>query len=267
MASSHGQSGSHDRNVTLSGGTSVPLLGFGTWQLRGRQAYDSVRTALDVGYRHVDTAAAYANEDHVGAAVRDSGVPRDEVFVTTKLPAENAGREQQTLARSLDLLGLDYVDLWLIHWPPGGGAAPDVWRELLTARDKGLARAVGVSNYSAAQIDALIEATGSAPEVNQIRWSPRLYDPARVEHLRSRQVVLEGYSPFKASDLTHPVLLDVADAHGVTAAQVVLRWHVDHGFVTIPKSSTPERIASNFDIWRFALSADELARLDQLSRH
>ncbi len=258
---------SHDRSVMLSGGTSMPLLGLGTWQLRGGRTYDAVRTAVDVGYRLIDTATMYDNEEHVGGAVRDSGVPRDEIFVTTKLPAENAGREHQTLERSLSLLGLDYVDLWLIHWPPGGGAAPNVWRELLAARDKGLARAVGVSNYSTAQIDELVDATGAAPEVNQVRWSPRLFDPSRVEHHRSRHVVLEGYSPFKASDLTNPVLLDIADAHGVTAAQVVLRWHIEHDFVAIPKSVTPERIAANFDIWGFSLSADELGRLDHLSRH
>jgi diketogulonate reductase-like aldo/keto reductase len=127
----------------------MPLLGLGTWQLRGREAYDTVRTALDIGYRHIDTATMYGNEDQVGRALRDSGVDRREVFVTTKLPAERAGREQATIEESLRKLGTDYVDLWLVHWPPHGQARPQTWREFLSVREAGLARAVGVSNYSA----------------------------------------------------------------------------------------------------------------------
>jgi diketogulonate reductase-like aldo/keto reductase len=137
-----------------------PLLGFGTWQLRGREAYDAVRVALDVGYRHIDTATMYRNEEQVGAALRDAAIDRSEVFLTTKLPAQAAGRERATLEESLRRLGTDYVDLWLVHWPPDGSASPDVWRAFLSARDAGLARSVGVSNYSAGQVDELIEATG-----------------------------------------------------------------------------------------------------------
>ncbi len=240
----------------------MPLLGFGTWQLRGQSAYDAVRVALDVGYRHLDTATMYRNEEQVGRAIADSGVDRSEIFVTTKLPAERVGRERATIEESLHKLGTDYVDLWLVHWPPAGDARPQTWRELLSVRDEGLARAVGVSNYSPGQVDELIEATGEAPAVNQIRWSPALYDPARLAHSRDRGVVLEGYSPFRASRLDAPVLRDIAAAHGVSPAQVILRWHVEHGVVVIPKSANPERIAANFDIWDFSLTADEVARLD-----
>lgn len=252
------------RSVTLTGGVAMPLVGFGTWQVNGRRGYQTLRQALTAGYRHLDTATMYRNEAEVGRAVRDSGLPREDVFVTTKLPPERAGRERDTLAASLRALGLGYVDLWLIHWPPGGRAAPQTWRELLAARDDGLARAVGVSNYSTSQIDELIAATGEAPQVNQIPWSPSRFDARVLAQSRARGVVVEGYSPFKRTNLAHPVLVEVAAAHGVTPAQVVLRWHVEHGVVVIPKSSTPERIASNLDVFGFALTEAEVARIDAL---
>lgn len=247
----------------LPGGGAIPLLGFGTWQLRGDSAYRAVRAALEVGYRHLDTATMYRNEAEVGRALADSGVDRSAVFVTTKLPAERADRPRQTLERSLRDLGTGYVDLWLIHWPPGG-ARPDVWRELLAAREAGLARAVGVSNYSTAQLDELTRATGTAPAVNQIRWSPALYDAAVVAAHADRGVVLEGYSPFRAGDLRAAPLAAAARAHGVTPAQVVLRWHLQHGIVVIPKSARPERIRTNADLAGFTLDGAEMAAIDAL---
>jgi 2,5-diketo-D-gluconate reductase A len=250
--------------VKLGDGASMPLLGFGTWRLRDEQAYRAVRDALDAGYRHVDTATMYGNEADVGRALRDSGVPREQVFVTTKLPAERVGREAGTLEASLRALGVDAVDLWLIHWPPGG-AAPRVWRELLAAQEAGRAHSVGVSNYSLAQLDELTAATGRTPAVNQIRWGPTLYDAATLAGHRERGVVLEGYSPFRTTNLHDPVLTGIADAHGVEPAQVVLRWHVQHGFVVIPKSSHPERIRANGDIGGFTLTDDEMAAIDGLA--
>lgn len=252
-----------DRSVALHTGRSIPILGFGTWQLRGRGAYEAVRLALEAGYRHLDTATAYGNEAEVGQAIRDSGLPREEIFVTTKLPSENAGRERSTIEASLRHLGLDQVDLWLIHWPPSGGAGVDTWRALLQLRNEGKARDVGVSNYSPGQIATLIDA-GEAPALNQIRWSPAIYDGPRLEHSRQHGVVLEGYSPFRASDLKDPAIADIAAAHGVTPAQVILRWHVDTGVVVIPKSATPERIRQNFDIFGFRLTEDEVSRLSPL---
>lgn len=256
---------SDDRSVRLSAaGTDLPLIGLGTWQLRGRQGYDAVRYALDIGYRHLDTATNYGNEAEIGRAMRDSGVPREEIFVTTKLPAENEGSEEQTLAASLDALDTDYVDLWLIHWPPRGATGIDVWRALLAMRDKGLARAVGVSNYSSDQIDELAEVTGEAPAVNQIRWSPAIFDGPRLERSRRQGVVLEGYSPFKAGGLNSRAVKDIAAEHGVSAGQVVLRWHVEHGVVAIPKSARSERIRANLDVFGFALSPEQIARIDAL---
>jgi len=250
--------------VPLRGGNQMPLLGFGTWQASGRSGYDAVLHSLRTGYRHIDTAAAYGNEDQVGAAVRDSGVPREDIFITTKLPPDNAGREQQTIEESLRKLGTDYVDLWLIHWPPARQASPAVWQQFLAIRDKGLVREVGVSNYSTAQLDELIAATGEAPAVNQIKWGPSLFDGPRLAEHQKREIVLEGYSPFKTTNLSNPTLVKIADAHGVTADQVVLRWHLEHETVVIPKSVTPARIESNFTIFGFTLSADEIASIDAL---
>ncbi len=250
--------------LPLAQGGRIPLLGLGTWQLRGEECYRAVRTALDLGYRHLDTATIYGNEAEVGRAVADSGVPREDIFLTTKLPKEAAGKEAETLETSLDTLGLDYVDLWLIHSPPRGKAAVPTWEQLLALRGTGRARAVGVSNYGPDLVDELVAATGVAPAVNQIRWSPFLFDAERLAHSRDRGVVLEGYSPFRASQLDHPVLREIAGAHEVTPAQVVLRWHLEHGVVTIPKSANPERLAANADVFGFSLGEDETARLDAL---
>ena len=253
-------------DVRLSDGVSIPLIGFGTWQLDGDDAYNGVRAALEIGYRHIDTATAYGNEDRVGAAVRNSGLGRENVFITTKCPPGNVGREAQTLDASLRALGTDFVDLWLVHWPPRGGASPDMWKAFIEALEQGKTRAIGVSNYSIAQIDELIAATGRAPALNQIPWNPFTFNEREVAELRSRQVVLEGYSPLKRSDLGHPVLAEIAAAHGKTAAQVILRWHVEHGFVVIPRSRRRERIEENFAIFDFELTPEELRRLDSLGR-
>jgi len=250
--------------VTITPGVEMPLVGLGTWQANGNDAYEAVRHALDVGYRHIDTATMYANEAAVGRAVRDSGLPRDEVFITTKLPSGNAGRERATIDASLDALGLDRVDLWLIHWPPGGRAAPQVWEQFIQVQVAGLARAIGVSNYDERQIDELIAATGVTPAVNQIEWSPALYDAAVVQAHSARGVTLEGYSPFKSANLNERALAEIAERHGVTTRQVVVRWHVEHGTVVIPKSSDPARIAANFDVFGFALDDAEVARIDAL---
>jgi diketogulonate reductase-like aldo/keto reductase len=250
--------------LPLNSGGKIPLLGFGTWQITGASARDAVRTALETGYRHIDTATIYRNEQDVGAAIRDSGLDRTEIFVTTKLPPSLAGRARATIEESLRLLGTDYVDLWLIHWPPDDDASPKTWKAMLAAREDGLAKAVGVSNYDPAQIDELVETAGEAPAVNQVPWSPQQYDEKRLAHSRERGVVLEGYSPFKGSNLKDPVLRNIAEAHEVTTAQVIVRWHIEHEIVVIPKSATPERIASNFDVWNFSLTPDDVARIDAL---
>jgi 2,5-diketo-D-gluconate reductase A len=251
--------------VMLRGGAAMPMVGFGTWPLRARQACEAVRRALQAGYRHIDTATMYANEAEIGHALHDSGVPRQEVFLTTKLRARDAGRERKILNASLRGLGTDHLDLWLVHWPPRGRTSVSVWREFLELRDEGLVRAVGVSNYSLRQIDELIVATGEAPAVNQIPWSPRRYDAGLLRGLHERGVVVEGYSPLKGTNLRDPVLADIAAAHGVTPAQVVLRWHLEHQIVVIPKSADPGRIAANLDLFGFSLDPGEVARIDRMA--
>jgi 2,5-diketo-D-gluconate reductase A len=252
--------------VNLPGDIQMPMIGFGTWQLRGRAGREALRSALEAGYRHIDTATMYGNEADVGHAVAASGLARDEVFITTKLPSGRAGRERATLAASLRALGTSYVDLWLVHWPPPGRMLVPVWREFLALRDEGRARAIGVSNYSLAQIDRLTEATGQAPAVNQIPWSPARYDAALLAGHRERGVAVEGYSPLKGTNLASPVLAEIAAAHGATPAQVVLRWHLEHGVTVLVKSVNPERIAANIEALRFSLDPGEVARIDALSR-
>lgn len=250
--------------AALPGGVHMPMLGFGTWQIRGQECYEAVRAALDAGYRHLDTAAMYENEAEVGQAVADSGLARDDVFVTTKLLPSDADQAREALQTSLEALGFETVDLYLIHSPPGG-ASPSTWDQLIAARDDGLARAVGVSNYSTAQVDELIAASGEAPAVNQVKWGPALHDPDFLAESAEREVVVEGYSPFRSTDLQDETLAGIARDHGVTPAQVVLRWHVEHDIVVIPKSVTPERIQANANIFGFSLNEDEVAQIDAMA--
>jgi 2,5-diketo-D-gluconate reductase A len=253
------------QSVSIGNGVGMPIVGLGTWALRGGTGRAVVRRALDVGYRHLDTARVYRNEREVGRAVRDSGIAREDVFITTKLPPDRGGRAPEMLSASLADLDTDYVDLWLIHWPPGGAASPGTWRALVAARREGRARAIGVSNYSIAQIDELIQTTGEAPAVNQVKWSPSLHDPDRLAAHRERGVVLEGYSPFKSTSLRDPTLVEIATTHSVTPAQVVVRWHIQHGIVVIPKTARLDRLETNGDVGGFELDTAEMSRIDGMS--
>ena len=244
----------------------MPLLGFGTWTLRGELAVPAVRTALESGYRHVDTATMYRNESDVGRALRESGVPRDRVFLTTKCPPSMAGRELATLEASLARLGVDQVDLWLVHSPVRQGSTVDTWRAFVEARDRGWARDIGVSNFDAALVDEVSEATGVVPAVNQIEWSPLLYRPSVVQAHRTRGVVLEGYSGLRGGILDREVVTGIAADLDRTPAQVVLRWHLQHGVVVIPRSAQRDRIRSNADLDGFELSPEQMDALDALGR-
>jgi 2,5-diketo-D-gluconate reductase A len=251
--------------ATLGNGARMPLLGFGTWQIPDDGAEQSTTFALEAGYRHIDTATGYANEAGIGKALAASDIDRDSLFITTKMPPEHVGRERQTLEESLTKLGVDKVDLWLVHWPPNKQATPAVWEQFVKAQADGLATSIGVSNYSLDQIDELTTATGVTPAVDQIRWSPAIYDPVVAAGLAERNVVLEGYSPFRASDLDDATLLGIAGAHGMTTAQVIVAWHIAHGFVVIPKSTKQERIIANAAGARVELTADEVAAVDGLA--
>ena len=244
----------------------MPLLGFGTWQLKGDDAVAATQVALEAGYRHLDTATIYGNQTEVGEALRRSGVPRDEVFVTTKCPPARAGHERDALHESLDQLGLDRVDLWLVHWPAPGPATHGMWRAFAQAQAEGLATDIGVSNFDIGLLDDVAQDTGVVPAVNQVEWSPYLYDPALLEAHRRRSVVLEGYSALKGGTLGDPVVVGIAERLGRTPAQVLVRWHLQHEVVVIPKSSQAARVRSNADVAGFELTADDMAALDALGR-
>jgi len=253
-----------DDAVTLSQGARMPLLGFGTWQIKGGDAVRATAAALEAGYRHLDTATVYGNEKEVGRALADSGVARDDVFLTTKFPPNRVGRELETLRASLEMLQTDHLDLWLIHWPGEGSANEDIWRTFVEAREAGLTREIGVSNFDAELLDAVTAAGGVAPAVNQIEWSPLLYDAEVLAAHRERGVALEGYSALRGGTLDHPAIVAIAEQHGRTPAQVIIRWHLQHQVVVIPKSVQADRIRSNADVGGFVLSDEDLATLDSL---
>ncbi len=250
--------------ATLPSGARMPLLGFGTWQITGEPATRAAVWALEAGYRHLDTATIYANERRVGVGLRESGVSRADVFLTTKLPPDRAGKALETLHTSLTLLGTDHVDLWLIHWPPADGPGLDLWANFIEARDQGLAIDIGVSNYSIDEIDALAQATGVTPAVNQIKWSPLLFDRELLASHRERGVVLEGYSALRGGTLAHPAITSIAARLGRSPAQIIIGWHLQHGVVVIPKSTDRDRIRSNADVDDLDLSGDDMAALDAL---
>lgn len=252
-------------SVSMPSGSSMPMLGFGTWQIIGPEARETTRCALSAGYRHIDTATMYDNEAEVGHGLQDSGVARGDIFITTKVPPDRRGKELETLQRSLEMLQTDYVDLWLIHWPPDEGVGIDIWRACIEAQSQGLTRDIGVSNYSVSQIDELTWATDVVPAVNQIEWSPLLFDAAQLAQHRERGVAVEGYSGLRGGVLDNPTLLEIARGCGKTPAQVILRWHLQHGVVAIPKSRNPQRIRSNADVGSFELSTEDMGALDALA--
>jgi diketogulonate reductase-like aldo/keto reductase len=251
-----------DHAAMLTHGSRMPLLGFGTWQIKGDDAVRSTSAALEAGYRHLDTATVYGNEGEVGRALAESGLTRDDVFVTTKVPGDRAGRAIDSLRQSLDLLRTDHVDLWLIHWPTE--VAVELWGELVEARESGLAREIGVSNFDVDLVDEVTKAIGATPAVNQIEWSPLLFDAGTLAEHRQRDVALEGYSALRGGTLDHPTIVGIADRLGRTPAQVIIRWHLQHDIVVIPKSVNADRIRSNADVADLELSDDDMAALDAL---
>jgi len=253
------------RAVELADGSRLPKLGLGVWQVPdGPACVNAVRWALELGYRHIDTAQAYGNEASVGRALRDSGIPRDEVFITTKFyPAHKdpVAEAEQSLRR----LGVDQVDLYIVHWPGGGPLW--AWPGMERARDRGLARSIGVSNYSARELQQVIAAGAMVPAVNQVQFSAVQYRRALLEACLRSGVVLEAYSPLGTGrHLSNKVVAEVAARVGRTPAQVLLRWCVQHGVPVIPKSTHRERISENARIFDFALSDEDMARLDALDR-
>jgi 2,5-diketo-D-gluconate reductase A len=251
------------RARVLGNGHELPLLGLGVWQVRrGRETENAVRWALELGYRHIDTAQAYGNEESVGKALRDSDVPREEVFIATKFYPGSKDPELEA-ERSLRRLRLDQVDLYLIHWPRGGPTW--AWPGMERAHERGLARSIGVSNFDSGELEAVLTAARFRPAVNQVQFSPFKYRRALREACEERDVVLEAYSPLTTGrNLGDKSLAQIAEGNGRTPAQVMLRWAVQRSTPAIPKSTNRARIEENAQIFDFTLSATDMEALDAL---
>ncbi|MEV4989284.1 aldo/keto reductase [Pseudarthrobacter sp. LMD1-1-1.1] len=256
--------------IDLNDGNRIPQLGLGTWPLDDEQAAAAVVQAVEAGYRHIDTAVKYGNERGVGNGIRASGVDRSELFITTKLDGEFQGHDRAVagLEGSLARLGLDYVDLLLIHWPlPGRDQYISTWQTFERLQAEGKVRSIGVSNFKPAHLERLMAETDVVPAVNQIQLSPAITRSAEREFHRRHGIITESYSPLGGSGaglLGAPILSQLAEKHGKTPGQLVLRWHIQNGLVTIPKTASPERMAENLDVFDFALDPQDLAELSIL---
>ncbi|MFF2060703.1 aldo/keto reductase [Streptomyces sp. NPDC058200] len=257
-------------HVVLNNGVTIPQLGFGVFQVDDARSTDAVLTALEAGYRSIDTAAAYRNETGVGRAIASSGLSRDDLFITTKLWNDDQGYESALAAfdASLDRLGLDHVDLYLIHWPtPARGLYLDTWRAMEKLLADGRARSIGVSNFQPAHLQRVLDETGVAPAVNQIELHPALQQAELRDFHAQHGIASEAWSPLaQGAVLEEEAITEIAGRHEKTPAQVVLRWHLQLGNVVIPKSVTPARIRENIDIFDFELSAGDMDALATLDR-
>ena len=255
-------------SITLNDGVEIPQLGFGVFQIPPGETVETTTRAFETGYRHIDTAAAYRNEAEVGQAFHASGLDRGDVFITTKCFNDSQGYEQAKRAfqDSIDRLELEFVDLYLIHWPvPSQDLYVETWKAFIELKEQGLIRSIGVSNFQPAHLQRIAEETGVAPSVNQVELHPRFQQAGLRREHEDRGIVTEAWSPLaQGAVLDDPVLTDIAETHGRTAGQVVLRWHVQLGNVVFPKSATPERIEENFDIFDFHLSDEEMERIEAL---
>lgn len=255
--------------VTAHGAT-IPVVGFGTWNIGGDICARAVEEALKVGYRHIDAAAGYKNEDIVGGAIKASGVPREELFITTKVAPENLADDdfQRSAEKSVEELGVDQVDLLLIHWPSKTLKLADTIRSLNKAKERGLSRHIGVSNFTTKHLEEAWAVTDAPLVTNQCEYHPYLNQDKVLKACRDKGMFFTAFSPLaREAVLSDPVIGEIATRHGKTPAQVILRWDVQQDrVVAIPKSSNPERIASNFDVFGFSLSDDEMAAISRLSQ-
>ncbi len=259
-----------DSTVRFHDGRQAPRLGFGTWQIPDDDAASVVETALREGYRSIDTAAIYHNERGVGQGIVRSGLPREDVFLATKLWNDQHGHDVSRAAfeASLEKLGLDYVDLYLIHWPvPKWGKFVEAWEVLIQLHDEGLAKSIGVCNFNVNHLQTLLDETGVMPVVNQIELNPYFQQRTLREFHAEHDIVTESWSPLgRGALLEDAVLVDIAHKHKRTTAQIVLRWHIQLGNMTIPKSVTPSRIKENLQIFDFSLDDDDMRAIADLDR-
>ncbi|TQK20071.1 2,5-diketo-D-gluconate reductase A [Microbacterium sp. SLBN-154] len=258
--------------VKLNDGHEIPQLGYGVFLVPPEDTERAVSEALEIGYRHIDTAAIYRNEEGVGAAIAKSGIPRDELFITTKLWNDRQGGDEPHAAidESLSKLGLEQVDLYLIHWPaPKRGTYVNAWEKLVAIRDAGRARSIGVSNFHVSHLEEVIAATGVTPAINQIELHPAYQRRDITGWAAEHDVRIESWGPLgqgKYDLFELPAVADAAAAHGKTPAQTVLRWHIQHGFIVFPKSVRRSRLEENFDLFDFELTTDQMASIDALDR-
>ena len=259
------------KNITFNDGNSIPQLGYGVWQIEDNGAADAVGTALEAGYRHIDTASIYGNEVGVGRGIASSSVPREDIFLTTKLWNSDQGFEKAIAAldASLERLGTDYVDLYLIHWAkPQQGTYLESWRALIELKKQGKVRSIGVSNFPQAQLREILADTGVTPAIHQIELHPYFSQEELRQVHEELGIVTEAWSPLGQGGeiLKDPVIVEIAGKHGVSPAQVVLAWHLAKGTVAIPKSVTPARIAENFAAANVTLDTADIAAIDGLTR-
>ena len=251
--------------IKMNNGVEIPRLGLGTWQAqKGGMARQAVEWALEAGYRHIDTAAGYDNEEDVGDAIAASSLPRKDIFVVTKIINGDQGYDSTLRAceASLKRLKLNAIDLYLVHWPVSG-LRKDTWRAMVRLAEEGLCRSVGVSNYTIRHLDELLTDSPIVPAANQIELSPFLTRTSLVDYCQSRGIVVEAYSPLaRARKLSDPRLVEMAEKYGKSTAQVALRWGLQHDFVVIPKSTNKERIFENANLFDFALSTEDMALMD-----
>jgi diketogulonate reductase-like aldo/keto reductase len=253
------------RWLDLADGNRIPRLGLGVWQVdNGRECIDAVRWALELGYRHIDTAQAYGNEESVGRALKDSGIPRDEVFITTKFNPNRRDPVKEVEA-SLRKLGVEYVDLYIVHWPQSGPTW--AWPGMQSAANRGYARSIGVSNFSVDDLEQVLENADSPPAVNQIQFSPFEYRRAVLAFAEGHDIAVEAYSPLGTGrHLNSESVQEIAERAGHTPAQVLIRWAIQHGLVVLPKSTHRERIEENAEVYDFELTASEMDALDALDQ-
>jgi diketogulonate reductase-like aldo/keto reductase len=258
-------------SLALNSGHRMPQLGYGVFKVPLEETRTAVGSALEAGYRSIDTAAMYGNEEGVGRAIAESGIAREELFVTTKLNNDSHGFDEAraAFARSREKLGLDYVDLYLIHWPlPAGDRYVETWKALIALRDEGVVRSIGVSNFEPAHLERIMDETGVSPAVNQIELHPYLSQDALREFHTTHEIVTEAWSPIaRGGELLHDqVITSLADKYGKTPAQIVIRWHLELGNVVIPKSVTPARIVENIDVFDIELDSEDVEAISSLSR-